>query len=148
MAKAGRYAAKGWPLRRAASRIIGHENLNNIQGERFGRWTVMRRAASAEAHAHWACRCDCGTESVVRGANLRDGTSESCGCGADEYSSMPFAEKREYQLRKAGVAVEPLFECRLCRVKVLGRDREGHLRRNHSRAAHVLVVFRVVRNAK
>ena len=66
----------------------------------------------------------------------------------DAYTGSSFAEKREYQLRRIGVSPNVLFECRLCRVKVIERDREGHLRRNHSPAADVLVVFRVVKNAK
>ena len=28
----------------------------------------------------WMCRCKCGTERAVRGYNLRNGTSKSCGC--------------------------------------------------------------------
>lgn len=63
----------------------------------------------------------------------------------DPYSGATFAEKREYVLRRAGARTEPLFQCRLCPVKVLGRDRDGHLRRNHSAAADVLVCFRVVK---
>lgn len=30
--------------------------------------------------AKYLCRCSCGTERVVRGKHLRDGTSKSCGC--------------------------------------------------------------------
>lgn len=64
----------------------------------------------------------------------------------DAYSAMPLPAKREYQMRRAGVRAEVLYECRICRVKVVGRDRDGHLRRNHSAAADVLVCFRVVKN--
>lgn len=62
----------------------------------------------------------------------------------DAYSGMPLPAKRQYQLRRAGVRPEPLFQCRLCPVKVLGRDRQGHLMRNHS-GQDVLVCFRVVK---
>lgn len=30
--------------------------------------------------AFWRCKCDCGNEIVVKGTNLRDGTTKSCGC--------------------------------------------------------------------
>lgn len=47
-----------------------------MTGHRFGRWSVL----SYEGDGKWACRCDCGNEAVVIGANLRNGRSESCGC--------------------------------------------------------------------
>lgn len=28
----------------------------------------------------WRCKCDCGTEKIVSGGNLRSGQSQSCGC--------------------------------------------------------------------
>ena len=57
--------------------------LIDISGKRFGHWTVL--ALDSERHgqgAFWLCRCDCpdGTERIVRGAALRNGTSTSCGC--------------------------------------------------------------------
>jgi hypothetical protein len=54
----------------------------DITGQHFGRWTVLtihpERARSG--HAHWLCRCDCGTERIVLGLNLRQSRSTSCGC--------------------------------------------------------------------
>ncbi len=47
-----------------------------MAGHRFGRWLVMSYAGDRK----WNCRCDCGNEAVVIGANLRNGRSESCGC--------------------------------------------------------------------
>lgn len=51
-------------------------------GRKFGRWTVI-----AEAGKHgkskafcYSCRCECGTERIVNGSNLRSGLSVSCGC--------------------------------------------------------------------
>lgn len=65
----------------------------------------------------------------------------------DPYTAASFAEKREYQMRLVGATKGILYQCRLCVVKVLERDREGHLRRNHSAAADVLVCFRVVKKS-
>lgn len=35
----------------------------------------------------WLCRCDCGTEKVVKGEDLRNGDTKSCGCLNDEKRS-------------------------------------------------------------
>ena len=53
----------------------------DITGQRFNRWTVLARDADYRpGFPKWRCICDCGTEVVVRGQALRDGTSKSCGC--------------------------------------------------------------------
>lgn len=49
-------------------------------GKRYGRWAVIGRAESKDLSASWLCRCDCGNEGIVRGWQLRSGTSQSCGC--------------------------------------------------------------------
>lgn len=62
--------------------------LIDITGRRFGRWTVLERAGSARrgftVSSLWLCRCDCGTEKIVRGDNLRNGSTQSCGCLRNE----------------------------------------------------------------
>lgn len=53
----------------------------NINGKRFGRWTVIERAGSDKyGTALWKCVCDCGNEKTVRGVELKKGTTQSCGC--------------------------------------------------------------------
>lgn len=55
----------------------------DLRGRRFGRLTVIKRAAQNTQNgqkAQWYCRCDCGTETVVVSGNLRNGFSTSCGC--------------------------------------------------------------------
>jgi hypothetical protein len=62
--------------------------LINLVGQRFGRWTVlavhperMRYGKAGQAiTVLWLCRCNCGTERLVFGTNLRRGLSRSCGC--------------------------------------------------------------------
>ena len=56
-------------------------NFMDLTGKRFGRWTVLGEADERiNDHVHWRCRCDCGTEAVVDGQDLRNGRSKSCGC--------------------------------------------------------------------
>ena len=53
-----------------------------MAGKRFGRWMVLAEAKQDKRrHYMWLCRCDCGTEKVVRGSRLIHGESLSCGCG-------------------------------------------------------------------
>jgi hypothetical protein len=55
--------------------------LVDLTGQRFGLLVVTGRATSTAAgHARWACRCDCGAETVASRGNLRDGRTRSCGC--------------------------------------------------------------------
>lgn len=57
---------------------------NDLSGQRFGRLTVLHRADDILCNAHrykaYLCRCDCGTEDVVRASDLRLGHTRSCGC--------------------------------------------------------------------
>jgi hypothetical protein len=55
----------------------------DLTGQRFGRLTVLGLHHSNNG-AYWLCKCECGRESVVRGANLRRGATKSCGCGSVE----------------------------------------------------------------
>ena len=54
----------------------------NLLGQRFGRFVVLAEAPKRpqSRSAYWHCRCDCGTERVVEGKSLRNGSSKSCGC--------------------------------------------------------------------
>jgi hypothetical protein len=54
----------------------------DLKGQRFGRLTVIEKAASKPGYtnAAWLCKCDCGNQSVVLSTTLRSGGSKSCGC--------------------------------------------------------------------
>lgn len=58
--------------------------LINLEGQRYGRWTVMRYAGKRK----WECKCDCGNVSKVSSSNLKYGISTSCGCFARELCSL------------------------------------------------------------
>lgn len=56
-------------------------NLKNLIGKRFGKLTVIKRAANNRfGHVCWECQCDCGGVTIVDANNLRNGTVNSCGC--------------------------------------------------------------------
>lgn len=55
--------------------------IKDITGQQFGHWTVINLDGKHEdGFYYWLCRCDCGTEKIVRGNNLKTGDSTNCGC--------------------------------------------------------------------
>ena len=53
----------------------------DLTGEVFERLTVLERAEN-DAHysAQFLCRCECGTEKIIKGRYLTNGETRSCGC--------------------------------------------------------------------
>ena len=51
--------------------------FRNLTGRRFGRLTVIG-FSHMDKTSRWFCRCDCGTEIVVRGAYLTFGKTSAC----------------------------------------------------------------------
>ena len=57
------------------------KKLPDLTGEHFGRWTVIEYAGRGNhGEVQYKCRCDCGTERVLRRTSLTSGNSKSCGC--------------------------------------------------------------------
>jgi len=57
---------------------------SDITGQKFGRWTVLRRERTAHGPLGWLCRCDCGSERVLPRSTFTKGKSQSCGCRTKE----------------------------------------------------------------
>lgn len=57
----------------------GHR-FKDISGQRFGRLTVLEFSHIQDGRAFWRCLCDCGTNAIVNGRNLRQRLTMSCGC--------------------------------------------------------------------
>lgn len=51
-----------------------------LDGQRFGRLTVLDEAPRRATHRYWRCRCDCGAETIVAQTHLQRGRVVSCGC--------------------------------------------------------------------
>jgi hypothetical protein len=56
-----------------------------LDGLRFGKLSVIRRAGSQNNKATWLCVCDCGNTTVSTSGNLNSGTATSCGCSATKH---------------------------------------------------------------
>jgi hypothetical protein len=54
----------------------------NLEGQRFGLLTVVKRRDNEAdpKHSWWECQCACGGSSVTRADWLRAGRTQSCGC--------------------------------------------------------------------
>lgn len=58
----------------------------DLTGEKFGRLTVIEQSEdwiipTTQKHIPmWHCKCECGNELNVRGNDLKNGTTSSCGC--------------------------------------------------------------------
>lgn len=67
----------------------------NLEGNRYGRLTVLEITQERKSNgaAVWRCRCDCGNEAYVSSGNLKRGTTTSCGCvRRDELTGMHFGK--------------------------------------------------------
>lgn len=58
--------------------------LKDRTGQRFGYLVAVSLLPKDGKLVKWLCRCDCGTELIVRGGNLQSGNTKSCGCRKSE----------------------------------------------------------------
>lgn len=55
--------------------------IEDLSGRKFGLFTVMKYEGRSNSNKPlFRCLCDCGKESVVIGASLKSGKTNSCGC--------------------------------------------------------------------
>lgn len=53
----------------------------SLIGNRYGKLVVVERVENNRfKHVCYRCKCDCGGETIVDAANLRNGNTNSCGC--------------------------------------------------------------------
>lgn len=58
---------------------LGEIERDDLTGQMFGVWTVLRRDPSRRDRPFYICRCKCGTESSIDKYVLKNGTSWHCG---------------------------------------------------------------------
>lgn len=49
-----------------------------LEGYKFGRWTVLQEAPTKNFNRMWLCRCTCDVEKVVSQGNLMSGKTRGC----------------------------------------------------------------------
>lgn len=57
-------------------------------GNTYGKLTVVAFLGIRRNNARWLCRCECGKEVDVRGAMLRYGNHQSCGCSRQKADGL------------------------------------------------------------
>lgn len=55
-------------------------NVQSLIGHKYNQFTVLAYAGFQKGKTCWVCQCECGSQKVIRGNNLRTGTSRNCGC--------------------------------------------------------------------
>lgn len=56
---------------------------------KIGMWTVLYRTSNdTHGKAVWHCRCECGNEKDISGANLRNKSTLSCGCSHRSHNTF------------------------------------------------------------
>jgi hypothetical protein len=75
--------------------------LQDLTGRVFGRLTVIHRAENdPSGNPQWLCECSCSarTQKAIPGSTLRAGTSQSCGCLAQEsHRARMLGNKRAFK---------------------------------------------------
>ena len=98
-------------------------------GQRFNRWTVVNSTPIIKRYGKqhgngkgrpvrsFLCKCECGTERIVRGDYLHRGTSKSCGCLTKDVARA----KGKKQKTK-----ESYHNVLFCNIKASARQRDLH----------------------
>lgn len=66
--------------------LVTHHSPNrktrkiDMTGKKIGLLNVLKEDFHDKAGVYWFCKCDCGTECIVSGIDLRRGSTKSCGC--------------------------------------------------------------------
>lgn len=68
-------------------------NILDIVGQKFNRWTAIKRVQENNTRSLWYCQCDCGKFGNVSTGALKSGRSKSCGCFCVEKNSSKIGEK-------------------------------------------------------
>lgn len=72
------------------------KTIKLTQGQQFGRWTVLSRAATrlmgGKSVSYWICQCKCGTLKEVKQSGLLANETRSCGCLQRESASRQFKD--------------------------------------------------------
>lgn len=100
-------------------------------GQRFGKLIVERRSDRKEVgRVFWICKCDCGNLCTVRGDQLTQGVTSSCGCLKD-LAGQKFGELTV--IRSLGAAESngmKIWECQ-CSCGNVVQVRTGNLQTGH-----------------
>lgn len=79
--------------------VASFQSFRDLTGKRFGRLTVICLEGQESTGIRlWRVSCDCGKESIIRGAGLTSALTQSCGCLQREVVSLPVGFSRRNAL--------------------------------------------------
>lgn len=62
--------------------------MENLEGQRFGLLTVKSLSnVDDKYNVIWNCKCECGTEKLIKSTHLKNGNTKSCGCYKNKFTS-------------------------------------------------------------
>ena len=117
--------------------------LIDITGQKFGMLTVKSlHGKDSTGKTTWLVHCECGSQSVTTGLNLKSGTTKSCGCLRNRkgeqnprYKPIPLDVKRER--KRAGAQYKHWRKSILLRCPVCIRcGAEEELQVHHLKGSH------------
>ena len=73
-------------LLRALKGVINMPKRIDLTNQKYGKLTVIEKAANIGDRTAWLCKCDCGNTKIIRTKELRNGIVKSCGCLKSEKS--------------------------------------------------------------
>lgn len=67
----------------------------DLTGQKFGKLTVLSEYPERKnKKIYWLCKCDCGVEKLIAGADLKSGRTISCGCNKIEKTKSNLLGKK------------------------------------------------------
>lgn len=77
--------------------------IKDLTGQKFNSLTVLKRCTEfvSKRNVYWVVQCDCGVVKNVRGVELVNGTTKSCGCLKITYLKLRDARKYEPRIATA-----------------------------------------------
>ena len=118
------------PLFSLSGTITGDGTMaacNVVPGQRFGRLTVLRKAAKTDERLRWVCQCDCGVVKDILSFHLtrKPPSTVSCGC----YHAELFESIAGRSYPTHGMSGSYVYGCWLAMKDRCGRKSHPHYAR-------------------
>lgn len=103
--------------------------FTDMTGKRYSRLVAVRmlEERAANGKVQWLFRCDCGTEKVLEGSQVRHGKTRSCGCMSAESAVRNAALGRASRSAYAAAKRSRIFACLLPGHTPYIRPRKGRV---------------------
>lgn len=74
--------------------------IKDLTGKQFGRLTAVERMPPHGKNScyMWVCKCECGGTAIVRGSDLTNGHTMSCGCYRRMQRAIPNSQLRLHRI--------------------------------------------------